>query len=84
MQSDKVNAAEHSLGSPCERPQVSDESTTISRPKAQKDKKMELLSNAKERLELFRIEEGEKGKHVSSNKKSLRKVKRKLETLQGE
>uniref|UniRef100_M1DTL8 Uncharacterized protein n=1 Tax=Solanum tuberosum TaxID=4113 RepID=M1DTL8_SOLTU len=115
-----VNAAEHSLGSPCERPQVSDESTTISRPKmsemnlldlsplkslayslfdhatsydkkhsnfvdkAHKDKKMELLSNAKERLELFRIEEGEKGKHVSSNKKSLRKVKRKLETLQGE
>ncbi|KAH0716792.1 hypothetical protein KY285_012823 [Solanum tuberosum] len=38
--------------------------------KAHEDKKMELLSNAKERLELF--------------KKSLKKVKRKLATLQGE
>uniref|UniRef100_M1C4N5 Uncharacterized protein n=1 Tax=Solanum tuberosum TaxID=4113 RepID=M1C4N5_SOLTU len=45
---------------------------------------MELISNAKERLELFKVEEGEKAKHVSSNKKSLKKVKRKLATLQGE
>ncbi|KAG5632183.1 hypothetical protein H5410_003900 [Solanum commersonii] len=52
--------------------------------KAHEDKKMELLSNAKERLELFKVEEGEKAKHVSSNKKSLKKVKRKLATLQGE
>ncbi|KAH0695829.1 hypothetical protein KY289_013311 [Solanum tuberosum] len=52
--------------------------------KAHGDKKMELISNAKERLELFKVEEGEKAKHVSSNKKSLKKVKRKLATLQGE
>ncbi|KAH0652813.1 hypothetical protein KY289_030491 [Solanum tuberosum] len=52
--------------------------------KAHEDKKMELISNAKERLELFKVEEGEKAKHVSSNKKSLKKVKRKLATLQGE
>ncbi|KAH0765276.1 hypothetical protein KY285_001147 [Solanum tuberosum] len=52
--------------------------------KAHEDKKMELLSNAKECLELFKVEEGEKEKHVSSNKKSLKKVKRKLATLQGE
>uniref|UniRef100_M1C7N7 Uncharacterized protein n=1 Tax=Solanum tuberosum TaxID=4113 RepID=M1C7N7_SOLTU len=52
--------------------------------KAHANKKMELLSNAKERLELFKVEEGEKVKHVSSNKKSLKKVKRKLATLQGE
>ncbi|KAH0684280.1 hypothetical protein KY290_022980 [Solanum tuberosum] len=32
--------------------------------KAHEDKKMELISNAKERLELFKIEEGEKAKHV--------------------
>ncbi|XP_049402949.1 uncharacterized protein LOC125866685 [Solanum stenotomum] len=35
IQSDKVNAAGHSLGLPHEMPQVSDESTAISRPKAQ-------------------------------------------------
>ncbi|XP_027772997.1 girdin-like [Solanum pennellii] len=52
--------------------------------KAPGDRKMELLSNAKERLELFKVEECEKAKHVSSNKKSLKKVKRKLATLQGE
>ncbi|KAH0775696.1 hypothetical protein KY290_007107 [Solanum tuberosum] len=52
--------------------------------KAHEDKKMELISNAKERLELFKVEEGEKAKHVSFNKKSLKKVKRKLATLQGE
>ncbi|KAH0720111.1 hypothetical protein KY284_005141 [Solanum tuberosum] len=52
--------------------------------KAHEDKKMELISNAKEHLELFKVEEGEKAKHVSSNKKSLKKVKRKLATLQGE
>ncbi|KAH0642023.1 hypothetical protein KY285_034510 [Solanum tuberosum] len=52
--------------------------------KSHKDKKMELISNAKERLELFKVEEGEKAKHVSSNKKSLKKVKRNLATLQGE
>ncbi|KAH0632965.1 hypothetical protein KY284_035751 [Solanum tuberosum] len=52
--------------------------------KAHEDKKMELISNAKERLKLFKVEEGEKAKHVSSNKKSLKKVKRKLATLQGE
>ncbi|KAH0725296.1 hypothetical protein KY284_001161 [Solanum tuberosum] len=34
IQSDKVNAVGHPLGSPHEMPQVSDESTTISRPKA--------------------------------------------------
>ncbi|KAH0757998.1 hypothetical protein KY290_021491 [Solanum tuberosum] len=39
--------------------------------KKHEDKKMELLSNAKERLELFKVEEGEKAKHISSNKKSL-------------
>ncbi|KAH0722356.1 hypothetical protein KY290_005033 [Solanum tuberosum] len=189
IQSDKVNAAGHPLGSPHEMPQVSDESTAISKPKAQsisnieqeqktsstsrgqtlkgltpnsnefsrvlpesngamsvfegkrtsldnissykddiceffkemsemnlldlsplkslvdslfdhatsydqehsnfvdkvhEDKKMVLISNAKEHLELFKVEEGEKAKHVSSNKKSLKKVKRKLATLQGE
>ncbi|KAG5572668.1 hypothetical protein H5410_062434 [Solanum commersonii] len=42
--------------------------------KAHEDKKMELISNVKERLELFKVEEGEKAKHVSSNKKSLEKV----------
>ncbi|KAG5620543.1 hypothetical protein H5410_005761 [Solanum commersonii] len=52
--------------------------------KAHEDKKMELISNAKVRLELFKVEEGEKAKHVSSNKKSLKKVKWKLATLQGE
>ncbi|KAK4731490.1 hypothetical protein R3W88_024478 [Solanum pinnatisectum] len=52
--------------------------------KAHEDKKMELLSNAKECLELFKVEEGEKAKHVSSNKKSLKKVKQKVVTLQGE
>ncbi|KAH0656187.1 hypothetical protein KY285_031069 [Solanum tuberosum] len=52
--------------------------------KAHEDKKMELISNAKERLELFKVIEGEKAKHVSFNKKSLKKVKRKLATLQGE
>ncbi|KAG5620098.1 hypothetical protein H5410_005316 [Solanum commersonii] len=52
--------------------------------KAYEDKKMELLYNAKEHLESFRVEEGEKAKHVSSIKKSLKKVKRKLATLQGE
>ncbi|KAH0699617.1 hypothetical protein KY284_013832 [Solanum tuberosum] len=52
--------------------------------KAHEDKKMELISNAKERLELFKVEKGEKAKHVSFNKKSLKKVKRKLATLQRE
>ncbi|KAH0644777.1 hypothetical protein KY284_032661 [Solanum tuberosum] len=52
--------------------------------KSHEDKKIELISNAKVRLELFKVEEGEKAKHVSSNKKSLKKVKRKLATLQGE
>ncbi|KAH0737790.1 hypothetical protein KY290_036495 [Solanum tuberosum] len=52
--------------------------------KAHEDKKMGLLSNAKEHLELFRVEEGEKEKHVSSNKKLLKEVKQKLATLQGE
>ncbi|KAH0681582.1 hypothetical protein KY284_022667 [Solanum tuberosum] len=52
--------------------------------KTHADKKMELISNAKERLELFKVEEGEKAKHVSSNRKSLKKVKRKLATLQRE
>ncbi|KAG5585435.1 hypothetical protein H5410_045869 [Solanum commersonii] len=51
---------------------------------AHEDKKMELIFNDKEHLELFRVEEGEKAKQVSSNKKSLKKVKRKLATLQGE
>uniref|UniRef100_M1D3K0 Aminotransferase-like plant mobile domain-containing protein n=1 Tax=Solanum tuberosum TaxID=4113 RepID=M1D3K0_SOLTU len=35
IQSDKVNAVGHPLGSPHEMPQVSDESTAISKPKAQ-------------------------------------------------
>ncbi|KAH0672034.1 hypothetical protein KY284_023121 [Solanum tuberosum] len=35
IQSDKVNVAGHPLGSPHEMPQVSDESTAISKPKAQ-------------------------------------------------
>ncbi|KAH0708827.1 hypothetical protein KY284_010254 [Solanum tuberosum] len=52
--------------------------------KTHEDKKMELISNATKSLELFKVEEGEKAKHVSSNKKSLKKVKRKLATLQGE
>ncbi|KAG5589645.1 hypothetical protein H5410_040159 [Solanum commersonii] len=52
--------------------------------KAHEDKKMELISNAKDCLQLFKVEEGEKAKHVSSNKKSLKKVKQKLATLQGE
>ena len=43
-----------------------------------------MLSNAKECRTLFKVDEGEKAKHVSSSKKSLKKVKRKLATLQGE
>ncbi|KAH0661831.1 hypothetical protein KY290_027750 [Solanum tuberosum] len=153
IQSDKVNAAGHLLGSPHERPQLSDESTAISRPKAKSISNIKqerkttstsrgqtlkgLTPNSNElsrvlpksngamsvfegkcvvfnhkrkyilddiceifkeisemnlldlsplkilHLELFKVEEGEKAKHVSSNKKSLKKVKRKLATLQG-
>lgn len=38
-------------------------------------KKIEMISNAKKFLELFKLEEGEKAEHGSSNKKSLKKVK---------
>ncbi|KAH0715024.1 hypothetical protein KY284_007929 [Solanum tuberosum] len=49
--------------------------------KAHEDKKMDVLSKAEECLESFRVEEGEKEKHVSSNSKLLKKVKWKLATL---
>ncbi|KAH0722526.1 hypothetical protein KY290_005177 [Solanum tuberosum] len=57
--------------------------TSLDNISSYKDDICEIFKEMK-RLELFKVEEGEKAKHVSSNKKSLKKVKRKLATLQGE
>ncbi|KAH0640152.1 hypothetical protein KY285_036738 [Solanum tuberosum] len=57
--------------------------TSLDNISSYKDDICEIFKEMK-RLELFKVEEGEKIKHVSSNKKSLKKVKRKLATLQGE
>ncbi|KAG5572669.1 hypothetical protein H5410_062435 [Solanum commersonii] len=69
----RVNAAGHPLGLPHEMPQVSDESIAISKPKAQSisNIEQEQKTSSTSPSQLFKVEEGEKAKHVSSNKKSL-------------
>ncbi|XP_070029178.1 uncharacterized protein [Nicotiana sylvestris] len=50
--------------------------------KTSEDEKIELISKAKERLELFKLEASEKVKKVSSSVKKLKRVVKKLQTLQ--
>ncbi|KAG5610982.1 hypothetical protein H5410_022263, partial [Solanum commersonii] len=66
IQSDKVNAAGHPLGSPRERPQVSDESTAISRTKAKS------ISNTEQEQKTSSTSRGQtlKGLTPSSNELS--------------
>ncbi|XP_070054526.1 uncharacterized protein [Nicotiana tomentosiformis] len=52
--------------------------------KTSADKKQELISKAKEHLELFKLEASEKFKKVSSSEKKLKRVVKKLQTLQQE
>nr|XP_009776736.1 PREDICTED: MAR-binding filament-like protein 1 [Nicotiana sylvestris] len=52
--------------------------------KTSEDEKLELISKAKERLELFKLEASEKIQKVSSSEKKLKRVVKKLQTLQQE
>ncbi|XP_070013551.1 uncharacterized protein [Nicotiana sylvestris] len=52
--------------------------------KTSEDEKLELISKAKERLKLFKLEASEKIQKVSSSEKKLKRVVKKLQTLQQE
>ncbi|OIT22779.1 hypothetical protein A4A49_29871 [Nicotiana attenuata] len=52
--------------------------------KTSQEEKLELISKAKEHLESFKLEASEKVKKVSSSEKTLKRVVKKLQTLQQE
>ncbi|OIT01392.1 hypothetical protein A4A49_34462, partial [Nicotiana attenuata] len=59
-----------------ERPNMAD--------KTSEDEKLEIISKAKEHLESFKLEASERVKKVFSNEKKLKRVVKKLQTLQQE
>ncbi|KAH0649374.1 hypothetical protein KY285_034622 [Solanum tuberosum] len=68
MQSDKVSAAGHPLGSPHEIPQVSDESTAISKPKAQS------ISNIEQEQKTSSTSRGQTLKGLTPNSNEFSRV----------
>ncbi|KAH0641871.1 hypothetical protein KY290_033488 [Solanum tuberosum] len=68
IQSDKVNVAVHPLGSPHEMPQVSDESTSISRPKAQS------ISNIEQEQNTSSTSRGQTLKGLTPNSNEISRV----------
>uniref|UniRef100_M1CYJ6 Uncharacterized protein n=1 Tax=Solanum tuberosum TaxID=4113 RepID=M1CYJ6_SOLTU len=68
IQSDKANVAGHPLGSPHERPQVSDESTAITKPKAKS------ISNIEQEQKTSSTSRGQTLKGLTPNSNELPRV----------